>query len=269
MFKPFLISLFLLVTFNINSSFANTSYPITLTEQQTEQLANFIWQNEGAGKVEYLTTWNKGEDFPSLGIAHFIWYPTAVKGPYIEQFPQLLTYFQSNNISLPKWLTETDVAPWTSREQFYRAYHQPKLTELRQLLTQTKSLQAKFVILRLQQALPNILAHSSPQQQQILTSRIEQLTATPAGVFVLLDYVNFKGEGTSINEQYQGQGWGLKQVLLAMPEENDNLLRAFAYAADEILTRRVKNAPRDESQWLPGWRKRVHQYPDLINSQAN
>ena len=80
---------------------------------------------------------------------------------------------------------------------------------------------------------------------------------------MLLDYVNFKGEGINKKERYEGKGWGLKQVLLAMPQNENNPLRNFAFSADEVLTRRVINAPRDESRWLAGWRIRVHGYIDL------
>lgn len=265
MFKKFYCFFFFLFS---SFSYADPS-SITLSPQQTEQLADFIWQNEGAGKVEYLTTWNVNEDFPSLGIAHFIWYPTKEKGPYKEQFPQLLTFLEDNKVVLPDWLKEADVAPWSSRAHFYASFQQAQLTELRRLLLDTKALQAKFVIKRLQVAIPNILANSSEQERNKIQPLFEQLTATPEGVFALLDYVNFKGEGVDSREQYQGQGWGLKQVLLSMPVQSDNLLRSFAYSADEVLTRRVKNAPREESQWLAGWRKRVHSYPNLRLISAN
>ena len=71
----------------------------------------------------------------------------------------------------------------------------------------------------------------------------------------------FSPTSPRLKETYQGRGWGLKQVLLSMPKHYTNTRRAFAFAADETLTRRVKNAPRDESRWLKGWRIRVHAYP--------
>ena len=53
-----------------------------------------------------------------------------------------------------------------------------------------------------------------------------------------------------------------------MQDNTDNVLQSFAVAADEMLTRRVNNAPRDESAWLKGWRVRVHNYASLkISSQ--
>jgi hypothetical protein len=36
-----------------------------------------VWQNECGGTVAGLTSWNAGENFASLGIGHFIWYPAG------------------------------------------------------------------------------------------------------------------------------------------------------------------------------------------------
>ncbi|GLS90054.1 hypothetical protein GCM10007916_11210 [Psychromonas marina] len=252
---------FIFITLFSSSLFANV-YPINLSADQTQQLGQLIWKNEGQNKVEHLTTWNQQEDFPSLGLGHFIWYPTSEKGPFKEQFPALVDFMSENGAVLPTWLTEAKVAPWQSREQFYAAFEGPQLTELRLLLSQQLQLQTRFIILRLERAIPLILESSTALEQQVIEQQLKQL-ATPEGVFTLLDYVNFKGEGVNPKERYQGDGWGLKQVLLTMPIHYDNPLRSFGFAADEVLTRRVKNAPRDEQRWLKGWRVRVHAYQDL------
>tara|TARA_R110001583_G_scaffold100306_2_gene246258 strand:+ start:4611 stop:5399 length:789 start_codon:yes stop_codon:yes gene_type:complete len=239
------------------------TYPISLSVSQTTILANLIWKNEGAGKQQNLTVWNRNENFPSLGIGHFIWYPTKEKGPYIEQFPTLLAYIIKNEVQVPEWLLSAKTAPWANREIFYREFDEKKLTQLRKLMQDTVVIQAQFIIKRLEKGIPAILKASDQKQKLKINNSLSALIATPEGIFVLLDYINFKGEGVSDKEQYQGQGWGLKQVLLAMPEHTDNVLLSFALAADEMLTRRVKNAPRDELGWLKGWRVRVHNYPLL------
>ena len=48
---------------------------VKLTDKQALEIGKRIWANECAGTISGLTSWNKGEAFPSLGIAHFIWYP--------------------------------------------------------------------------------------------------------------------------------------------------------------------------------------------------
>ncbi|MEL0629838.1 hypothetical protein [Psychromonas aquatilis] len=238
-------------------------YDIQLTKSQTATLASLIWKNEGAGKKQFLTVWNKNEAFPSMGIGHFIWYPTEDKGPYIEQFPTMIAFLSENGVQIPSWLQNAKTAPWKSREAFYQQFDQAELTELRDLLAKTTSLQAEFITQRLEKGIPAILEASNEEQQVIIKRNLDTLITTPEGIFVLLDYINFKGEGVSAKEQYQGYGWGLKQVLLAMPEKTSNSLLSFALAADEILTRRVKNAPKNELNWLKGWRVRIHKYPNL------
>ena len=236
------------------------SYQIKLSTEQTYALGQLIWKNEGQQKQQHLTTWNRGEDFPSLGLGHFIWYPHQQKGPFKEQFPALLVFFQENGLQLPAWLNDIDLAPWKSREQFYSEFDGEQLSSLREFLSEHITLQTQFIMQRLETAIPEIIADCDAQQREVVTTHLSVLTATVKGMFALLDYINFKGEGLSMKERYQGQGWGLKQVLLAMPKAYDNPLRAFGLAADEILTRRVKNASRDEFRWLKGWRARVHAY---------
>jgi len=83
-------------------------------------------------------------------------------------------------------------------------------------------------------------------------------------MYPLLDYVNFKGEGISPTEQYQGQGWGLLQVLQEMRDvpAGEAALNEFARAAEQVLRRRVYNSPRErnEDRFLPGWMNRIKSY---------
>ena len=55
---------------------------VKLTDKQALEIGKRIWANECAGTISGLTSWNKGEAFPSLGIAHFIWYPPGKRGPF-------------------------------------------------------------------------------------------------------------------------------------------------------------------------------------------
>ena len=77
----------------------------------------------------------------------------------------------------------------------------------------------------------------------------------------MLDYVNFKGEGTSPKERYNDEGWGLLQVLEKMPEDVSpkNAHKAFSTAATATLTRRTQNNPKDK-KWLNGWTNRTSAY---------
>jgi len=230
-----------------------------LTPRELESVGRRVWQNESGGTREGLTSWNTGENFASLGIGHFIWYPPGVNGPFDESFPSLVKFLAANGVKTPGWL-EGD-CPWTTRAEFLAAAKGGKMTELRDLLASTIQLQARFLAQRMEKALPKMLTAAPAAQREKVRANFERLAATSAGTFALIDYVNFKGEGTKETERYHGEGWGLLQVLGKM-DAGGSPAAAFARSADEVLTRRVKNAPpeRKEERWLPGWRNRVRAY---------
>lgn len=136
------------------------------------------------------------------------------------------------------------------------------MKQLRQFLADTIELQTQFLIDRLQNALPKILAEADPSNRSKIQQRFERLSDSTRGCYALIDYVNFKGEGVLHTERYRGQGWGLLQVLEQMPDTHTDAIEAFSQAATRVLTRRVRNAPpeRNESRWLPGWIQRVNSY---------
>ena len=63
---------FILGTLLNHTALAET-YP-ELSLEQENWIGQQIFNNECAMQISCLTAWNLGEDFPSLGIAHFIWY---------------------------------------------------------------------------------------------------------------------------------------------------------------------------------------------------
>lgn len=230
------------------------------TAAEAAEIGRKIWRNEGAGKPENLAVWNAGEDFPSFGIGHFIWYPVGVSGPFEESFPQLLRHLGEDR-ALPAWLAGARGAPWRSREEFIAASDGPELRELRRLLGETVAQQTGFIVARMQAALPVMLAAiDAPEVRARVERQFHRVAGAPNGLYALIDYVNFKGEGSNPRERYRGQGWGLLQVLEQMDEHADDVMKEFARSADFVLTRRVANADRDESRWLPGWRKRLQTY---------
>ncbi len=227
-----------------------------------------IWMNEGAGKVENLTVWNKYEDFASLGIGHFIWYPANKEGLYTETFPQLILFLQQQGIQIPAWLQNQPDAPWNSREDFKYHEQSEQMKQLRTLLVNTIPQQVQFIIKRLERALPkmlNTLSHTSVQRQHIQT-QFHRVAQTRNGVYTLIDYINFKGEGTSLKERYQGQGWGLLQVLENMSGRSTDPVAEFVQSAKFILNLRIQNSPpeRHERYWFPGWKKRLQTYLELF-----
>lgn len=241
---------------------------IHLTPDQISRIGRRIWANECGGTIDGLTSWNKGEDFASLGIGHFIWYPRGLEGPFEESFPPLVRYLRSRGTRLPDWLAVTADCPWPDRQAFIADARGSQQQDLRKLLAATVREQTEFIIQRLRSAQPKMLAAAPKSQRGIVQSNFDLLLQSPAGAFAMIDYVNFKGEGTNPNERYKSEGWGLLQVLMEMPPPNSPALgpAAFAEAAKRVLTRRVRNSPKErgEQRWLSGWHHRCDGYKQKL-----
>ena len=237
---------------------------ITLSHADALQIGDKIWQNECHGTIAGLTSWNQGENFASLGIGHFIWYPKGVNGPFEESFPNLVNFISARGVKLPVMLTSTGEldCPWSSRLEFLRAQQTPQMKQLRQFLADTVNLQAEFLVARLQAALPKMLDEAKPADRARVEANFNRVAASPNGRYALVDYVNFKGEGVLHTERYNNEGWGLVQVLEQMRPNQSHPVKEFSKAAAVVLRRRVENSPpaRHEAQWLPGWLARVDSY---------
>lgn len=239
---------------------------VTLSEAEISFIGQKIFMNECGGKEENLIVWNEGEDFVSLGIGHFIWYPQGKKGPFRETFPELLKFLKKRGAEPPEWLNKTSnlSCPWKNREEFMNNQNSQKIISLRKFLSDTISLQAIFLANRLLMALPEMLKSTSEESFHNVQKQFYRVALTPGGMYALVDYVNFKGEGIDKSESYARKGWGLLQVLEEMHGEEDGpeALREFCRAANFILKRRVINSPpeRNEQKWLAGWEKRIASY---------
>lgn len=234
---------------------------INLTPEEARRVGHQIWQNECNGSIAGLTSWNEGEDFASLGIGHFIWYPPGKRGPFAESFPPFLAFARSHDVDLPSWLRKAEACPWNSRAEFLRAQNSAEMRELRQFLARTVDLQTQFLIERLESSLPKMLAQTDMPQH--VKNMFERVVHDRNGAYALIDYVNFKGEGTLPTERYNGRGWGLLQVLEEMRASAEGpAVAEFARAAKQVLRQRVTNSPpaRHESRWLSGWLNRVNSY---------
>ncbi len=240
--------------------------PVRISDADALRIGKKIWQNESNGTVAGLTAWNAGENFASLGIGHFIWYPQGVHGPFDESFPKLLAFARERDVAIPAWLNQSSACPWNSRAEFSGAQNSERMRELRQFLSRTIDLQAQFMVARLQQSLAKMLDEAAPVDRANVERQFARVASTPHGCYALVDYVNFKGEGVLHTERYRGEGWGLLQVLEQMhgSENGPSAAREFSSSAAAMLRRRVQNSPpeRHEARWLPGWLNRVHSYSE-------
>jgi|GEM_PF-316960 len=239
---------------------------ICIPEEELQIIGELIFINEGAGKVENLTAWNEGEEFASLGIGHFIWFPRGKEYRFFETFPVVLKFLRENGAQLPVWIGEMPEPelPWSTREEFLREFDSPKMVSLRNFLLETVPLQSLFMAGRLEESLSKILNAAPESDRERIKSQFFRVAKSPMGMYVLIDYVNFKGEGIVETERYNGQGWGLLQVLTEMSgsEPGYPALEDFADKAEFVLVRRVNNSPpeRNEKRWIPGWRNRISTY---------
>jgi len=244
---------------------------IILTQKQANFIAKKVWQNEGAGKDKYLIWWNKGEDFASLGIGHFIWFPKEHTERFREVFPMVVAFMQKKGVEMPLWLTPETDFPWQNKALFLQAKKAKtkQYMELFTFLKKTFAYQAEFMAERLSQALPQMLESiEDEKKKETIKRRFNDVmhnadgSVNERGLYVLLDYTNFKGEGTLKSERYNGQGWGLLQVLWNLDDSELNKQKAFAESASRMLSRRIKNSPpeRGEERWRKGWNIRLETY---------
>lgn len=234
-----------------------------LSASQKAAIGKKIWQNESGGSVDGLTAWNSGEEFPSLGIGHFIWYPAGFNGRFEESWPSFAK-FAKNNGANPPAIAMQRFSPWNSRAEFQSKFNSPEMQSLRTWLAANLTIQTDFIIARSRAALPKMLAAAPASERAKIQSNYQKVSTTPQGTYALIDYVNFKGEGTSPSEKYNGQGWGLLQVLGGMNNVPPGTAAAteFAASAKRVLSRRISNSPasRNENKWLPGWHNRCDTY---------
>jgi len=253
-----LIALLFLPTLSYSFDFSK------LPKQETLNIADQIFANECNRSLDCLVAWNDGENFASLGIGHFIWFPANVYPPFQESFPDLLAWMAKHQIEKPislSWLSPQTPCPWPNKEAFLDPSQQTKIEALRDWLAQNKAVQASFILNRLQGSLDKILLVSTADEAKVVRAQFSRVAQASGGGYILADYVNFKGEGVNPKEQYQGQGWGLRQVLLSMSNAPE-AAQSFVSAAKSALIQRVALSPpeRGEKRWLKGWFKRLDTY---------
>jgi hypothetical protein len=276
MIKAVLILSFVFINSNAFSLNNEDRLVVELNEQEKLNVIEKIWFNEASGTVEGLTMWNRYEAFPSIGAGHYLWFPDhqvcGLEEPiFSEVLPRFSEFFVQNlgysAQSLPRifMANETGVmgqsAPWCTRSQFYAEFNGPLLQELRSFLSTEYVLvaQADFQIDRLQENYLRIVNHDPVKSNEIRT-RFQELVQSGRGTFELIDYINFKGEGTNPSEVTPaGNAWGLHQVLDHMDQFQGAPEEKFIQSAEFVLRRRVNDRPADQ-RWLRGWLNRIYRY---------
>ena len=243
---------------------------LLITPEVAAKVGRQVWINESGASIDGLTAWNAGEDFPSLGIGHWIWFKAGGHPLFEESFPQLVAFIRAHGAKPPAWLDKQPVppCPWPSKAEFERQFRGEQLTELRRYLHTTIPQQAQYLLKRTQDALPKILASvAAPAERQHVLTQFNRVVRSSPDLYPLIDYVNFKGEGISEKETTfdpptgRKQGWGMKWLLVEMrgAAEGPPALAEFSRASKAVLDRRIRNHPSSQ-RWQAGWHKRCDTY---------
>ena len=246
-----------------------------VSEKNFRLIGDMVFFNECGEEPDLIVSWNEGENFISLGLGHFIWYQKDKDNRFEESFPRLLNFVREKGREIPVWLEEMEHNgyPWKDRQELLQNLHKDDLARLRRFLHDTLPLQALFLFERLNNALPKMLEVAASDSGKNVEYQFYRLANTPGGIYALVDYVNFKGEGVLENESYNEVRWGLLQVLQSMSGRDRDIsaLSEFTLNAKKLLEQRVLNAPAgiDESRWLPGWERRLDSYVDAFYVFSN
>ena len=238
----------------------------TLSPAEIRTIGDKIFRNESGGDIDKLVHWNVGENFASMGIGHFTWYPAGRRTRYGNTFPGLLDHLQANGVQLPAWVQKAKFtgAPWRTKNELKYAKRSPEVRQFQNLLYETRYLQASYIFERAKRAVPRLVKATPPHLRSHVAQNLNAVANTPGGWYALIDYVNFKGEGLNRRGGYKGQNWGLLQVLENMrPSQPGQMaLNNFADSAIQILERRIRNSnpSRGESRWMRGWAVRCNTY---------
>lgn len=226
------------------------------SEEKMSALENKIKKNEVSSqdKVMY---WHLHEPFPYLGIGRFIWFPKDASFSYEEDFPSLLKFMKSKGHKLPDWLDADFHCPWSTRQEFEK--DQKKQFELKQALDSGIDLQIKFLVIHSFEIFQKIIDSCEPSHQAAIQSKFENILKDPRGLYALIDYCQFKGSGLNEKEFKDGHGFGLKQVIEALPSDCLNV-EGFVKTAKDILKQRVKNSNGHDEKWLSSWINRLDRY---------
>ena len=163
-------------------------------------------------------------------------------------------------------MVKNKYSPWKSRQELNNLKNRknPDIEELTNFLYNNKDLQVMFIFKRLEASLEKMLEASDNKEN--VKKQFYRVANSPNGLYPLIDYVNFKGEGTNPKERYNDQGWGLLQVLENMKgtEIGKAALTEFSNSAKFVLQRRVNNSDpsKNEKKWLQGWFNRCNTYAE-------
>lgn len=210
-----------------------------------------VFYNEARGRYELLTHWNGGEEFPSLGLGHFLWYPEGYQGKNPDDFPAVLQFLAAKGVELPDWMKPGSRAPWPNRNAFCSDFYSRRMIDLRYILVTTLDYQTEFLLERGNRSLSAMLARVPENERPDIEKQFKRVTSTPVGIYAVFDLVNFKGESRLLQ--------ALKGMSQATPSASP--IKDFADAAQIVLDKILEDKDPDYvARWKPNWKQHVDTY---------
>jgi len=259
----------------------NSEGPFGLNKDQLLSLGYRMWHNYAGGTLEGLTKWDGSDadhQFMYLGIANNIWLPAGSSSMFQADWPTVAQELQDLGCKIKPWMLGD--CPWSSQEQFDADFNSKKMVWLRTHLSKKKLVRAQAFSIaeRLQRSMdpsaPDSLLNGLTADQSALVQKNFDLVAhcaDPLGVYALIDYVNFKGEGRlDGSEKFNGEGWGLLQVLLNMQTPADGagdvaIMTAFVQSAkftlcQRVINHKIQDPNNNDVQYLDMWVAHLNDY---------
>ncbi|MFZ4116138.1 MAG: hypothetical protein ACOYK6_05380 [Chthoniobacterales bacterium] len=194
-----------------------------------------------------LLSWDE-RGFAYVGVCESIWYPEmpAADKKFVGDWEGFCADLKNRGMEVPELTLHS--APWHSQEELDADLANLKKSdqeignldqitrknELNDLLTFLKredvmKIEYGTLVDRLEKAIdPNseasMLKNLPPAKAEIIKKNFDLVAAindkvgNPLGLYALVDYCNFKGEGVAPAEHYNTQAWGLGEVLFQMED---------------------------------------------------
>ena len=235
-----------------------------LTDDQLLEIGIKVWQNEcdiwgRPGKVTHdmkkgIASWEA--DYALIGIGQCIWYPADENKNFQEDWPRVAQALKDKGYPIEDWML--GACPWNNSEEFFADFNGDRLRSLRKMLAKKALIieQTRCIATRLDESLDKMKAAIDREScitdeektvlKQMLSDHFYQVATDhyPRGLYALMDYVHFKGEGVLPTETINGVGWGLRQLLEEMHENTvakKGPVAAFVDAAIAMFPSRKTN----------------------------
>ncbi|MBM3857702.1 MAG: hypothetical protein FJ390_07065 [Verrucomicrobia bacterium] len=207
-----------------------------LTDDQLLEIGIKVWQNQCGiwdhpGKVTHdmkqgITSWES--DYALIGIGQCIWYPADETKNFQEDWPRVAQDLKDKGYPIEDWML--GACPWNNSKEFFSDFNGDQLKSLRKMLAKKALIteQARCIATRLDESLDKITTAVDAETgitddekgvaKNLIIKNFYQVATDhyPRGLYALMDYVHFKGEGVLPTETINGVGWGLRQALEQM-----------------------------------------------------